>query len=92
MSNFFREMMPDNFAELTLLGGISLLSYKIIDHYRSQGFCLRESEKRFKQFIAEKEQLFKERELELIRKFKEREELLKKNAISSEALSFIKNL
>ena len=92
MSNFFREMMPDNFAELALLGGVSLLSYKIIDHYRSQGYSAIESEKRFKQLISEKEQLFKEREAELIRKFREKEDLLKKNAISEEALSFIKDL
>ena len=92
MSSFFREMMPDNFAELALLGGVSLLSYKIIDHYRSEGLTLRESQKRFNQLIAEKEQLFKEREVDLIRKFKEREELLKKNTLSNEALSFIKNL
>jgi len=92
MSYFFREMMPDNFAELALLGGISILSYKIIDHYRSQGYSVKETEKRFKQLICEKEQLFKEREAEIIRKFKEREDLLKRNAISDKARSFIKNI
>jgi len=42
--------------------------------------------------ICEKEQLFKEREAEIIRKFKEREDLLKRNAISDKARSFIKNI
>lgn len=89
MTKLFEEMMPDNFSEFLLLGGVSGMSYTIIKHYATK---LEEAKRSSNETIK----AMRKTEETLNQKIKDLKEHhtkeLEENTISSKAKNFLRGL